>query len=313
MKSVEIEKWAKNHPPLISMFGVWAACSCEAFAAYIELTKEKSIIFDIGNTPPAENWLSFYSGRDRLRTKLIFFMKQFDEKSKFLGSSLEFITENPKWAEIAKAEIDKLTRKERILCFQEAKDLINEIQNNFFSGISKDFEKTLDDDEIRLFEIPEIKFIYTVVLPSYIYYGTSPFRLFREAQKGSLEDIDKILRIDPSALYDPLIFEHFHIALKNTEKSNLNTITTAIEKPSKGLNSLQKIKYRIAGLISGIAVMFKYRLCATDIEMLFDAVAQDLGKPEFKLVETDDINNESIAKHIRRERKFWQRYLKLDK
>ena len=76
---------------------------------------------------------------------------------------------------------------------------------------------------------------------------------------------------------------------------------------------VQKIKYRIAGLISSIAVMLKYNLFATDIENLFDAVAKDLDKPEFKLVETDDINNDSTTKRIRRERKFWQRYLKLDK
>ena len=151
------------------------------------------------------------------------------------------------------------------------------------------------------------------MLPSYIYYGTSPFRIFRGAQKGNLEDIDKILRIDPSALNDPLISQHFHAASKAIEKSSFQTMILALQKPPKGINSLQKIKYRIAGLISSIAVMLKYNLFATDIENLFNAVAKDLDKPEFKLVETDDINNESITKRIQRERKFWQRYLKLDK
>lgn len=313
METTEITKWAEKHPPIISMFGVWAACSCVAASAYIELTKEKAIIFNIGETPPADNWLPFYNGPDRLRKKLIYFLKHLDEVSEFLGSSLEFIFENPTWPEILKPEIIKLTHNEELLLFNLSRDIFNEVQNDFFSETYKELEKPLDDDVVKLFEIPEIKFIYTVVLPSYIYYGISPFRLFRKARKGSLEDIDRILRIDPSAINDPFISQHFHAASKAAEKSDFQTMVHALQKPPKGVNSLQKIKFRIAGLISGIAMMLDYKLFATDIEMLFDAVAKDLGKPEFKLVETDDINNESIAKRIQRERTFWQSYLKLDK
>jgi len=53
-----------------------------------------------------------------------------------------------------------------------------ELQEDFFSAISGELEETSDEDQIYLFEIAEIKFVFSVVIPSYAFYGIDPFQIF---------------------------------------------------------------------------------------------------------------------------------------
>lgn len=197
--------------------------------------------------------------------------------------------------------------------FKEVQTNIVEYQNNFFSQLDSDLESLFEDGQIALFSLPEVQFTYSVIMPSYLFYGDHALTIFRKAQKGDINSIEKILRLDPSALGDPQIFEHFHFASKQENRSDFETMIHALQSPPKGKIQSQKTKYRLAGMIASLAELISYKLPAPEIERLFTAISIDFKKPEWELVEIDNIYNDSIAKNIRREKRFWNRYFKLDK
>lgn len=313
MDNVELKKWAEKHPPIISIFGSCAAASAEAVSGYLTFTKNKPLIYDSEHVPPLNNWLKFYKNQNHIRDAVIGFLKEFEGISEFLGNSWEFILQNPNWLKESRKEYEKASNQEKLIIFEESKTLVNEIQNLFFGELNFDLEESIEDGKIRLFELAEIKFLYSVIIPCYSFYGVHPLKIYKRARKGDIDSIDKILRLDPSALGDPFIFKHFHIASKQENRENFNTMINALQKPPKGKLTLQKIKYKLAGLISLASESISHKLPVPEIEKLFDALSIDLNRPELKLVETDDIYNDSIAKNIRREKRFWHRYFKMDK
>lgn len=313
MDTPELKKWAKKHPPVISIFAAYAVSSIKAFSKYLPLSKHKTILINPDLIPNVKSWLALYKKSRQIRDVIIDCLKQVEDFAEMLGYSWEYILRHPNWYEEGKKELQSLPDHEFIKILKHSKMIISEIQDEIFSDLDTDPEEPIEEDIADLFSLPEVQFAFSVIIPCYIFYGDHPGKYFKKAQKGDMDSIEKILRIDPSALGDPRIFEHFHFASKQKNRSDFNTIISALRNPPKGKTDLQKIKYKVAGLISGLAELIKYKLPSPEIEKLFEALSVDFNQPDLKLVETDDIYEDSIARNIRREKEFWHKYLKLDK
>lgn len=313
METPELKKWAKIHPPIISIVASFGIMSIEAILKFLQLSKKDLLVFEPDQIPNAKKWLRLYRNPKYVRSVVIKCLKKFEGLSEFLGLSWEYVLKNPDSFKITKEDIESLNDEILSDVFNLMREVVLELQYEFFAELDPSPEEPVEDELEHLFSLPEIQFVYLVVLPSYLYYGESPTKIFRKAQKGDISSIDKILRIDPSTLGDPRIFDHFHFASKQHNRSDFNSMIVALKKPPKGKVTIQKIKYRLAGMIAALADKISYKLTVPEIEALFHCLAADFDKPELELIETEDIYNDSIRKQINREKLFWLKYMKLDK
>ena len=183
--------------------------------------------------------------------------------------------------------------------------------DTFYTVYHKKLSENPDFENRKL--STENKFFLNVYIPCYLFFGESPQEIFKKAQTGSFEDIEKIARLDPSVLGDSLIIKYFHKASKDEDQANFNNIIYSLKNPPKGIKTLQKIKYKLAGFIALFSEFSSYELTAPKIEKLFQALSKDLNRPELQLEESDDIYNDSISRKIRREKHFFIKCMDPDK
>jgi len=123
--------------------------------------------------------------------------------------------------------------------------------------------------------------------------------------------MEKLIRLDTRVLNDRKIGEHFHQAKEKGKKATVDRLIEALRKGPKRRITIKKVKYSIAGLISLISIIMRYKLKEPEIKALFDAVAHDMGKGD---IDTDlPESPEAFAKAIQRERSFWMPTLRPDK
>ena len=134
-----------------------------------------------------------------------------------------------------------------------------------------------------------------------------PTKLYRRARLGNLVALDNLLRIDKAVLCDPQISKHLYFASAAKNRSKFEKLAKAVEgNLSERLNG-KKTKLILAGFLSVFSEKLGYKLSATDIRALFDAVVADRGSGES--IDTDLPKSlEAFSRAVNRERKFWQNF-----
>ena len=269
------QNWADNHHPLLARSIALLPLISET--SYQLLTdKSLKISFETGTIPDIKEWLSLY--QDGEHTKLFIFniLKSYKNLIKLV--------------------------------------IMGDPHKNSLPLIAAETTSIpLGEHDRTLFDTPVMKFGCYILMPALFHFGSDPFQLFQKAQNGDLESIRRLFSLDPSVLGDPKIFRHFHEASKNKDRKDYILMASALNKSQNRNFSFPKVKFRVAGLISGVSESFGFKLTAPDIEKLFDAIASDYDKPDWKLVDAPDINNESIYKRIQREKELFSDILNPDK
>lgn len=146
---------------------------------------------------------------------------------------------------------------------------------------------------------PAGQFYFRVWLPCWLLYREYPPRLLRRARLGDLDALDKLLRLDKSAVHDPVIAERVHQLTHSGTKRDRDLILEALRGKPKGRLDPKTIRYGLAGMISQLAVLFQTRVTAPEIAALFDAIERvRTGKPS----DTRIPAGESFAKAVHRNR-----------
>lgn len=170
----------------------------------------------------------------------------------------------------------------------------------------------IDGEEIeklkKALKRPEMVFFIRVWVPCFFLYGEFPGKLLRKARLGDIDAMEKLLRVDPSAIGDTGICENFHRASGKKNKSEFNILVKALQKKPKGKITQRKTKYSIAGLISALS---NRSLTEPMIRGLFDAVAHDVKKEDIDTSLPDA--PEAFSKAIQRQKAFWMHTLRPDK
>jgi hypothetical protein len=186
--------------------------------------------------------------------------------------------------------------------FTENIDRLHELQlQDIHADINDEIDVELNARIKQDINKPEIRFLLQVFLPCFLLYKDYPSRLLREARKGNIEYIEKLIRLDRSIEFDKKISEFIHGARKNKmiDEKLRSAIATGInEKVTR-----KKMKMNIAGLISFFSMSIRSQLKESEIRDLFDAISKDKGEGD---IDTDiPDSHETFAKAIQRERQNW--------
>ena len=273
----------------------------------LKLIQNKSHLKSIDKPPSKEEWINFYKNENNLIEPFFNFLKEDIATEEFpshgIGSFYNYLILNDK-KELNDDEYLKLKQD-----FYKALKFFTEFLKNATEGHNKE-DVHQNDKEKYIFPNNLILFFVAVYLPCNYYYGISPQKLYKEARKGSIEDITKLLRVDPSILSDSLISEHFHIAAMDANRSNFDSIVYSLGHPPKEKITLDKVKFKLAGLISSASAKLKMKFKAVEIEKVFDALGEELNREELILVKVDDPDktpyNKTITQKVRREKQFWE-------
>jgi hypothetical protein len=186
---------------------------------------------------------------------------------------------------------------------------INKKLDNLYKLQLQDIEADIDDEkDVALdnrikqdINKPEIRFLLQVFLPCFLLYKYFPGRLLREARKGKIDYIEKLIRLDRPIAFDKKISEFIHGAKKN--KRTDEKIKSAIANGINEKVTRKKMKMNIAGLISFVSTGMGRQLKENEIRDLFDSIAKDKGQGDIDADIPD--SQETFAKAIQRERRNW--------
>jgi len=147
----------------------------------------------------------------------------------------------------------------------------------------------------------EGQFFTRVWFPCWAIYQTYPPVLMRRAKRGCDDALEKLIRLDKSAMNEPRITRHLHDIRYGKDLERRERMERAIAgSPSERLDA-KRIRYLISGLISQFAALAGLSVTAPDIETLFNRIHE---VRHGKLQDEFMTSGETLAKAIQRNRNW---------
>ncbi|MBJ6799766.1 hypothetical protein [Geomonas propionica] len=311
-----IRKWAQDKPFLIALFAPQLVTAARDMHLAFRYIRERRVFNHQYPVPHLPTWFTMYRSH---RRPLKFTRALFSDFSSFGEEGVEF--GDAIFEGVRLFNSGKLDPSELIPTVEDIKQILPLLQSTLstsFQEIEEDLSNTpldpsVKDAALQLFANMELEgsFFMLVLVPCWLLYRDHPTRLYRKARLGDLKALEKLLRLDPLVLHDQSIGSRIQ-ALRFTNKTAAyqNLLEAPLKRP-KAKITRKKMKYAIAGLISGIATIINKPLTEPEIRALFDAVTLDAdGSP----IDTDIADSpEAFAKAINRDRAFWLRAFLPDK
>ena len=320
-------KWAKDKSPLLAMSSLMLAVFAEVGCALIKIFREEKFMEGLVSLPPLTEWLSLYRNQKKVLNNVYNTFTSMNEDFEqiinlfdiLVGMLREYgpfetirIIENPSCKD--EEWIGDYVRE----WFPKTQEIIMREYVNFARfGV--------DDEEGKIFRdkyfTPEVIFFLKIWIPCLLFYGESVPTILRRARQGNYDDIEKLLKLDPSIIHDSRIKEIHHKATVAKERGKINRMTKALQLKPRMKADIRKVRYNMAGLLSGYSIVIGEELTAKDINNLFIAVALDMGRDATdvdlmvksgtkKLSKEEDtvdfINEETLTKEIYNSRILWK-------
>ncbi|MEN6308998.1 MAG: hypothetical protein ABFD91_14715 [Anaerohalosphaeraceae bacterium] len=157
---------------------------------------------------------------------------------------------------------------------------------------------------------PELIFTFRVLIPFWLEYGELLFPVYKQARKGSLDAIDKIVRIDKAIIHDPCIAIHVDRILRSKNKVEKKIITTALLYTATHKITTEKTKIMLSGLIYYLWTKIKagglieQEITRPEIRKLFHCLSLDIYKsPDEDL---DLIEDDNFRMRTNKAVNFWE-------
>lgn len=313
----KLNEWENGKPKGLIIAAQQLALGVEPLSKWLKSIKFEELLGDDIKLPPLKEWISLYNNHRCLENCLIEIYKEFGGIAEYEANLAKPFFEEIRYIrkigpENFKKEWEKMSDGERKEMQNEAGKIMNEFYDLHKRDIESDIEGKVDNELLeklkKAFKKPEMLFYFRVWTPCLFLYGEFPGRLMRKARLGDMDAMEKLLRVDPSAIGDRLICENFHRASGKKNKYEFNMFIKALQKKPKGKVTRRKTKYSIAGLISALS---NGSLNEPSIRELFDAVAHDVKKEDIDTSLPDA--PEAFSKAIQRKRTFWTTTLRPDK
>lgn len=317
----EIEHWAQDKPFLLALFAPQVATGAQDLHLLFKDMKNHKLLNQSFAQPDLSAWFSLYRSH---RTINLFLKCLFSDFSPFSSESVDFgeMLSNADQIkkELGKPEIKKqleaLSVEGKVTCFQQAKAIQEKMLKESFEDLKMDntgepVPAEMKSEFLSMFTNSlEGQFYFFITVPCWLLYRDSATRIYRKARLGDYNSLEKLLRLDPLVIHDPSIgkqIQKFRFMGKSIAYENL--IEAVLNKP-KEKSTRKKMKYSVAGLISGLSLAINHPLTEPQIRQLFDAIAQDTRSQP---IDTDlPESPESFAKAIQRDRFYWNKVLSPD-
>lgn len=149
---------------------------------------------------------------------------------------------------------------------------------------------------------PIIVYAVRVLAPSLLLYQRNPQELFKEARRGKLDSLAKLLVIDKEILRDETIFGFFRDAAQPDKELEYNMLTKAFRQTPADLVTLKKVKVAVARLILDISKLMGHRFTINEIRALYDKIEKDRGGDdaaidEDGLYDSEDSFYKAVIRH----------------
>lgn len=256
--------------------------------------------------PPMSEWMAMYRGHRSLQDGIAAGMGLLAEQSASEGLNELRALSRMSPDEIA-AEVAELSREEQA-------DLLRPFIGIAFPPDDITLRAMLDGLDVEampdgpggesiidaLLASPVGQFYFRVWWPCWVLYREYPQRLLRAARLGDLDALDRLLRLDRYALGDPKVARVVAEVMSSGPTNDRKRITNSLNgHPTVKLTD-SNIRAGLAGLISQLALLFRSKVTAPEIQALFDAIERvRTGAPsDPKLTAT----GESWSKAVQRAR-----------
>ena len=311
------DEWAKGKNPILAKLALSFASYADYLYESIGSIKKQERPEGYIPLPSPEEWLGFYRKHRQIYQSLADALKPLNAE---LGKNINSYC-------LLLNELKSFKGPKREKAIEVLKNLKPEERQNVFDIIKKDekyinmqelfmtdivnedikVEYTDDEEKKRIKEnltSPEMLFFMNVWAPCLMLYGAYPPTLLRSARHGDINAIEKLARLDKTIISDSRIMKLYHQASRDKNRETFNRITKALDSVPRMKADRRKIKFYLAGLISNISNELGQKMPASDINLLYDAIARDRGIDN---IDTDfiDLNPEAFEKGIQRARKMW--------
>jgi hypothetical protein len=307
--------WAEGKDGLVGRMALFFASFEEDFFELFKEVKRGYRIEDDIRMPSLTSWLNMYRHHDKVVSGLfeaLYRIKNLSEEElvaikeasraekelkKMSDAEKDYV--NHVFEQTSSEEWEELNKNinERIRSIRESRE-----KRIVTSNRDKKDEKS-EEKKKRFKNNPQVIFFFRVLFPCFSIYGVFPIDLLRRARSGDTAALEKLIRLDKSAIFDPKISKIVHKAQGEKKQARMYAIKKAFGSTPKVITNRKKIRSCLAGLISLFSIRLKKKLPAIQIYKLFNALDLDMGRrgtdPEiFEIKKTD----EKTVKHYR---KFW--------
>jgi hypothetical protein len=311
-----VEKWAKGKPVLIALLAPWVASSCQDLPQGFEQLKEWRFMNE--KLPPVDLsvWADLYRSHATTFDVLkIIFATAWGERITNIGFYIFRVMTTSEG--FKKKHLSSPTPRQ-LTFFQ---NLLRRILLRSFTLLSRVFSgkavtpSASAKDRIRHLVNHDVRFAFflKVSTPSWIFYGMSPTQLYRQAYRGNVNAIDKLLRLDSLMAGDPPIrsqISSLHFGHKLVDYESL--LKAPLRSPGVHITPLTTKSAKIAGagLISILSSRLGHPLTAPQIRDLFNKITEDSAPTDLKLESKEDpdltgYTEAAFTKAIQRSRKNW--------
>jgi hypothetical protein len=310
MKQNRIEKWAQGKDKVLVTAAKQFVVSSEDYYQLASALKEQQIFDGSIEAPPLSDWLTLYGDQKRFTEAIRDFMRGYGG---YIESGLK-LCEVVDQAEAKLNESDSvlhgngsgLDEDEKKAIADRMRDGIDtwaEEQAKYIEAATQGnaFAQSDEDEPVK----PEILFLMIVVFPCWVFHQETPVSLLEKARQNDLESLEKLLRIDPSIIFDKRISELVHGLRFKKKGFEYDEILKALRRQIKAKISRQRIKAMIAGYISYLFKKNNEPITEPEIRALFDAVAYEMSGGEQAIDSDLPESPEAFSQTILRERKMW--------
>lgn len=309
--------WAEGRNPVLVIVALQIASFAKEYRELSESIKKGKRLEGNVSLPSLKRWLKLYQNPKRVGRILFDALENINEHSeKIIEITRDLMSGAEQLHKMHPEKINhfwgQLPPEERKRFFQGSLEILEEYKelliNDHLAEPTKDEKTSFRKNLIK----PEIIFFLRVTVPCFSLYGIYPVRLLKMAQQGDDDALEKLIRLDKSAIFDPKISEIIHQAQGLRERRKLSLIKMAFTCSPKVKTDMRAIKCNLGGLISHVSITMKQKLTAIEIRQLYDALAHDMGL-DYIDPDLGDMTPENLEKAIQRARALWQTILQADK
>lgn len=284
-----MHEWARGRPILIAMTSHTLAAGALLAGNFIELVRSGTVANAIYDHVAKPNWLHLYreSGKVRDRIKSLgiqlpannataAIQKRIDSQVSGSGEAAVALLESAHPE--ALRQVCEMTRVAFGCLYVEQCSQIADILQDSEDNGSLDMDAAMHQSEFQFFLL--------VVIPSFLEYGQSPWRIYANARRGDKESLDALLRLDKTVLGDSAIGNIAARFGMQRSEFDAELVAKAYQGVPVTKQTARKIKARLAARMQDVAKGMGYELGPSSIRELFDALSKDrTGDPH--AIDTD--------------------------
>ncbi len=260
---LHIHRWAKPKQINVLTAALVQQVAVEADMAHdLVLWLRKGVVDEIlPARPPAAEWLGLYHGHQRVFLSAVDQLPEFGATGKEVGVMLNESRALEVWARSDPDELKQWLKRmgqQRLnnwaitgirLAHRRYKRHLRELRRM----LRNQDNRTADAFGERLARSPELYFFFRVTIPCLAVYRRHPRSMLHRAQRGDMQAIEALVRVDDLVIHDPIITQWASQQHGQVRKERQRLLRQwADQGLDHGQFSARQVKLSMAGLISAM-------------------------------------------------------------